>query len=139
MKNILLELHTSPIGGNLQFLKMYSKIKIIFFGKVLNLMFKRFVEECLIFQQNKVETINLPSLLQPFEIPCQCPKEVSLDFIISIPKLEGKNVITMFFYNLIKYAHFFALSHHFNASTIRATFMETIQKLHGNPNIIVND
>ena len=70
MKNIILELHTSAIGGNLQFLKMYSKIKIIFFGKVLNLMFKRFVEECLIFQQNKVETINLPSLLQPFEIRC---------------------------------------------------------------------
>jgi len=40
---------------------------------------------------------------------------------------------------LTKYAHFCALSHPFKANTISTAFMETIQKLHGNPKIIVND
>ena len=40
---------------------------------------------------------------------------------------------------LTKYAHFCALSHPFKASTVYTTFMETIQKLHGNPKIIVSD
>ena len=40
---------------------------------------------------------------------------------------------------LTKYAHFCALSHPFNASTVATAFMETIQKLHGNSNIIVSD
>ena len=40
---------------------------------------------------------------------------------------------------LTKYAHFCALSHPFKASTLATTFMETIQKLHGNPKIIVSD
>ena len=40
---------------------------------------------------------------------------------------------------LTKYAHFFSLSHPFKASTIASTFMETIQKLHGVPKIIVSD
>jgi len=40
---------------------------------------------------------------------------------------------------LTKYAHFCALSHPFKASKVSISFMETIQKLHGNPNIIVSD
>ena len=40
---------------------------------------------------------------------------------------------------ITKYAHFCALSHPFNASTISTTFMDTIQKLHGNPMVIVSD
>ena len=35
--------------------------------------------------------------------------------------------------------HFCALSHPFKASTIVTTFMEIIQKLHGNLNIIVSE
>ena len=40
---------------------------------------------------------------------------------------------------LTKYAHFCALSHPFKVSTVATAFMETIQKLHGNPKIIVSD
>ena len=40
---------------------------------------------------------------------------------------------------LTKYSHFCALSHPFKASTIVTAFMETVQKLHGSPNIIVSD
>ena len=40
---------------------------------------------------------------------------------------------------LTKYAHFCALSHPFKASIVATIFMEIIQKLHGNPNIIVTD
>jgi len=39
---------------------------------------------------------------------------------------------------LTKYAHFCALSHPFKYSTISTAFMETIQKLHVNPKIIVS-
>ena len=40
---------------------------------------------------------------------------------------------------LTNYAHFCALYHPFKVSTIYTAFMETIQKLHGNPKIIVSD
>ena len=38
-----------------------------------------------------------------------------------------------------KYTHFCALSHPFKCSTVSTTFMETIQRLHGNPKIIISD
>jgi transposase InsO family protein len=54
-------------------------------------------------------------------------------------KSEGKSVIMVIVDRLTKYAHFCALSHPFKASTVSTAFMETVQKLHGSPKIIVSD
>jgi hypothetical protein len=86
-----------------------------------------------------VETINTPSLLQPLAIPSQRWEEVSMDFITGLLKSEGKNVIMVIVDRLTKYTHFCALSHPFKTNIVSTTFMETVQKLHGSPNIIVSD
>ena len=62
-----------------------------------------------------------------------------MDFITCLTKLERKNIIMVVIDRLTKYAHFCALSHPFSTSTIVATFMNKIQKLHGSPKIIVSD
>ena len=62
-----------------------------------------------------------------------------MDFITELPKSEGKNVIMVIVDRLNKYAHFFALSYLFKASTIATTFMEIVQNLHGSPKIILSD
>jgi hypothetical protein len=62
-----------------------------------------------------------------------------MDFIIGLPKSEGKSVIMVIVDRLTEYAHFCALSHPFKASTVATAFMEIVQNLHGNPNIIVSD
>ena len=98
-----------------------------------------FVTECLVFQKNKVETIKTLGLLQLLSIPSQCWEEVLMDFITGLPKSKGNIVIMVVVDRLTKYAHFCALSHPFNASTVATAFMETIQKLDGNRKIIVSD
>ena len=55
-QKVLLELHTSPIGGHSGFLKTYHRVKNDFFWDGLKNDVQRFVEECLVCQQNKVET-----------------------------------------------------------------------------------
>ena len=94
--------------------------------------------ECLVCQQNKVETIKTSGLSQPLSIPGQHWEEVSMDFITGLPKSEGKSVIMVVVDRLTKYAHFCALSHPFKAIIVSTTIMETIQKLHGNLKIIVS-
>ena len=138
-QKILMELHTSPLGGHSGFLKTYHRVKKDFFWDGLNSDIQKFVAECLVCQRNKVETIKTPGLLQPLSIPSQRWEEVSMDFITGLPKSEGKSVIMVVVDRLTKYAHFCALSHPFKASTVSTAFMETIQKLHGNPKIIVSD
>jgi hypothetical protein len=120
-------------------LKTYHRVKKYFFWDGLKTDVQSFVAECLVFQQSKVETIKTPGLLQPLAIPSQCWEEVSMNFITGLLKSEGNSVIMVIVYRLTKYAHFCALSHPFKASTIATAFMETFQKLHGCPNIIVSD
>ena len=62
-----------------------------------------------------------------------------MDFITVLPKSEGKSVIMVVVDRLTKYAHFCTLSHPFNASIVATAFMETDQKLHGTPKIVVSD
>jgi len=71
-QNIFRELHTSPLGGHSGFLKMYHRVKKDFFWDGLKSDIQKFVAECLVCQQNKVETIKAPGLLQPLSIPSQC-------------------------------------------------------------------
>jgi hypothetical protein len=121
-----LELNTSPIEGHSGFLKTYHRVKKDFFLDGLKTDVQRFVVECLVCQQNKVETIKTPGLLKPLSIPSQRWEEVSMDFITGLPKSEGKSVIMVIVDRLTKYAHFFALSHPFKASTISTAFMEMV-------------
>jgi hypothetical protein len=97
------------------------------------------VEESLVCQQNKVEKIKTPGLLQPLAISSQCWEEVSMDLITGLPKSKGKSVIMVIVDILTKYTHFCALSHPFKSSTVSTAFMEIIQKLHGFLKIIVSD
>ena len=138
-QNILLELHRSPLGGQSGFLKTYHRVKKEFFWDGLKSDIQKFVVECLVFQQNKVETIKTPGIIQPLSIPSQRWEDISMDFITGLPNSEGWSVIMVVVDRITKYAHFCALSHPFKASTISTMFMETIQKLHGNSKIIVSD
>ena len=114
-------------------------MKKYFFWDGLKSDIQNFVAECLVCQQNKVETIKTQGLLQPLSIPSQCWEDISMEFITGLPKSEGKSVIMVVVDRLTKYAHFCALSHPFKASTFATTFTDTIQKLHGNPRVFVSD
>jgi hypothetical protein len=138
-QKVLFELHTSPVGGHLGFLKTYHRVKKEFFWDGIKTDVQRFVVECLVCQQNKVETIKTPGLLQPLAIPSQRWEEDSMDFITGLLKSEGKSVIMVIVDRLTKYAHFCALSRPFKTITVATKFMETVQKLHGSPKIIVSD
>jgi hypothetical protein len=138
-QKVLLELHTSSVGGHSGFLKTYHRVKKEFFWDGLKTDIQRFIAKCLVFQQNKVETIKTPGLLQPLVIPSQRWEEVSMDFITGLPNSEGKSVIMVIVDRLTKYTHFCALSHPFKASTVATAFIETVQKLYGIPKIIVSD
>jgi hypothetical protein len=133
-----LESHTSLVGGNSRFLKTYHRVKKEFFWDGLKTDVQRFVLECLVYQKNKVEKINTPSILLPLAIPSQRWEEVSMDFITSLQKYEGKNVIMGIFDRITKYAHLFSLSHSFKSSKVSTSFMEKFQKLHGSAKIIVS-
>ena len=69
-QKVLFEFH-SLIGGHLGFLKTYHRVKKYLFWDGLKTNVQKFVIECLVFQQNKVETVKTLGLPQPISIQIQ--------------------------------------------------------------------
>jgi hypothetical protein len=99
----------------------------------------QFVTECEVFQRNKGETVKSPGILQPLPIPTLIWTDISMDFIVGLPKVGNKSVIMVVVDHLSKYAHFFSLPHPFTTTLIAQVFLDEIFKLHGMPTSIVYD
>jgi hypothetical protein len=98
---------------------------------------RNFVVECDVCQHNKGEIVKSPGTLQPLPIPLAIWKDISMDFITSLPKSGNKSVIMVVVDFLSKYAHFCALQHSFTTSMVAQIFMDQVFKLHGMPYSIV--
>jgi hypothetical protein len=90
-------------------------------------------------QRKKGETTKSLGTLQSLLITPVIWKDISMDFIIGLPKLGNKLVIMVVVDLLSKYAHFCALQHPFTTSTVAQIFMDQVFKLHGMPHSIVSD
>ena len=65
--------------------------------------------------------------------------DVSLNFIESLPKSQGFEVILVVVDRLTKYAHFIPISHPYNAAKVASLYMHYVFKLHGLPATLVSD
>ena len=69
--------------------------------------------------------------LQPLLIPTHLCIDISMDFIVGIPRASNK-VVTMVVLNILsKLPHLCSLSNTFTASLVSQDFMDYIFKLHG--------
>jgi hypothetical protein len=134
---VLSELHTTPTAGHSGFTKTYDQVKRYFFWDGMKQDIRNFIAECEVCQCNKGEIVKSPSTLQQLPIPLAIWKDISMKFIIGLPKSGNKSVIMVVVDRLSKYAHFCALPHPFTASTVDQIFMDHFFKLHGMPHSIV--
>lgn len=62
-----------------------------------------------------------------------------MDFIEALPNSEDKSIIWVIVDRMTKYNHFIALKHPYNVEGLASTYLNSIYKLHGFPEIIVSD
>jgi hypothetical protein len=98
-----------------------------------------FVAECDVCQCNKGEIMKAPSTLQLLSIPPTIWRDISMYFIVGLPKLGNKSVIMVIVEHLSKHAHFCSLQHPFTTSIVAQIFMDQVFKLHGMSHSIVSN
>jgi hypothetical protein len=135
---VLSELHATTTTGHFGFTKTYNRVKCSFFWDGMKQDVRNFVLEFDVCQCNKGETVKSPGTLQLLLIPPAIWWDISMDFIVGLPKLSNKLVILVVVDHLSRYAHFCALQHPFRASIVAQLFMDQVFKLHGMPHSIVS-
>lgn len=100
---------------------------------------KKDVAHCVVCQQHKYLVASPQGLLQPLPIPQAIWEEISMDFIVRLPKSKGYDAILVVVDHLSKYGYFIPLKHPYTARTVVEAFVKEVEKLHGVPKSIVSD
>ncbi|KAM0028068.1 putative nucleotidyltransferase, Ribonuclease H [Helianthus debilis subsp. tardiflorus] len=133
------EAHDTPIDGHGGFLKTYKRLSSRYYWLKMKQDVREFVQQCVICQQQKYQTLALAGLLQPLPIPDQIWEDVSMDFIAGLPPSSRFDTILVVVDRLSKYAHFICLSHPYTAKGVAAVFCKEIVRLRGFPRSIISD
>ncbi|KAL4384307.1 hypothetical protein GQ457_15G015210 [Hibiscus cannabinus] len=139
MSLLLREFHSSKVGGHAGIHRSYQRLAANFFWVNMRSDVRQFVRQCQVCQRMKTESLLPAGLLQPLPIPQQVFEDISLDFILGLPKSNGKETILVVVDRLTKYGHFFALPKHLDSKSVAAVLINGVVKLHGIPRSMVSD
>lgn len=129
--SLLLEHHSTPLGGHLGVTKTTHRLETSFFWTGLRHDVKQFIRECKVCQQTKTSTKRPAGLLQPLPIPAGVWEDLSMDFITHLPSSHGFTVILVIVDRYSKASHFGALPTNFSAFKVASLFLDLVCKHHG--------
>jgi hypothetical protein len=99
-----------------------------------------YVARCDTCQRVKAENQRPAGLLQPLEIPTWKWDDISMDFIVGLPRTQrGNDSIWVIVDRLTKVAHFLPVKTSYRVSRLAELYVDHILKLHGAPRSIVSD
>ncbi|KOM57691.1 hypothetical protein LR48_Vigan11g072400 [Vigna angularis] len=136
---LLAEFHSSVTGGHSGVYRTYRRVAQSLHWIGMKKTVTDFVAACLICQQHKYLAASPQGLLQPLPIPKAIWEEISMDFIVKLPKSQGFDTILVVVDRLSKYGHFILVKHPYTARSIAALLVKEVIRLHGIPMTIVSD
>lgn len=98
-----------------------------------------FVKKCITCQRAKSDHTYPRGLLQPLPIPQRTREDIAMDFIVGLPNAKGFTVGMVVVDRLAKFRHFVPIKTYFSSTSVAATFIQNIVKLHGIPKSIVTN
>lgn len=139
LNQIMQEFHASKLGGHARVNKTIARIASQFHWVGMRKDIMRFVKECVICQQAKVDHLLPTGLLQPLPIPQQIWEDLAIDFIVALPLSQGYSIIFVVIDRLSKFGYFIPLKSGFTSKVVADVFISNIVKVHGMPKTIVSD
>jgi hypothetical protein len=120
--------------------KMYHDLKSRYWWCRMKRDIAEFMALCDNCQRDKAERQRPAVLLQPLKIPKWKCEEISMDFIVGLPKTQnGYDSIWVIVDRLPKVAHFIPVKTTYKGSKLAELYIERIVCLHGVPKKIVSD
>ena len=100
----------------------------------------KYVSECDICKRVKASHLRSAGLLQPLTIPSRKWEDISMDFIVGLPKTsKGYDSIWVIVDRLTKSAHFLPVKTIYRAQHYAELYISRILSLHGVPKTIISD
>ena len=139
-RTILEEIHSVPYAGHLGYQKTLKKIQNSFYWTDLILDVRDYVLGCPVCQQEKSVNKLPAGLLEPLTLPEQKWADVSMDFIMGLPRTDsGNDGILTVVDRATKMVHLVPVKQTITASETAQIYWQNVGKIHGLPRSIVSD
>jgi len=139
-KQILDEAHLSRYSIHPGSNKMYQDLKQRFWWTRMKREVAKYVSEWDTCKRVKASHLKSVGPLQPLSIPSWKWEDISMDFIVGLPKTsKGYDSIWVIVDRLTKSAHFLPVKIIFTAKQYAQLYMDRIVSLHGIPKTIISD
>ena len=140
LRTRVLELHHDSISaGHFGIKKTTELISRNFWWPKLSNDVTKFIKSCDVCCRNKVPRHKPYGLLSPLSTPKRPWSEISMDFIVELPKSKDLTCIMVVVDRLTKMAHFIPFRCLPTAAIAADAFLTYIYRLHGLPDSIVSD
>jgi hypothetical protein len=139
-ESVLREAHDSAYSIHPGSTKMYHDLKSRYWWYGMKRAIAEYVALCDNCQRVKAERQRPTGLLQPLKIPEWKREEISMDFIVGLPKAQsGYDSIWVILDRLSKVAHFIPVKTTYKGSKLAELYIARIVCLHGVPKKIASD
>ncbi|WVZ70510.1 hypothetical protein U9M48_019171, partial [Paspalum notatum var. saurae] len=139
-KLILSEAHDTAYSIHPGSTKMYYDLKERFWWYGMKRAVAEYVVVCDTCQRVKAEYQRPTGMLQPLKIPEWKWEEISMDFIVGLPRTQkGYNSIWVVVDRLTKVAHFIPVNTTYLGARLAELYISRIVCLHGVPKRIISD
>jgi hypothetical protein len=139
-KQLLSQCHDSVFAAHPGVNRTYAKLARSFYWPRMYSDVEKFISSCDVCQRVKSRNDCAAGLLQPLPVPSRNWDDISMDFIVELPKCSaGFNAILTVVCRLSKQAHFIPLHTTATAQEVAKLFVAHIFRLHGLPSRIVSD
>jgi len=136
---LLQKFHSTPLKGHSGIFRTYRRIAQSLHWKGMKRSITEYMAASPVCQQNKYIVSSSQRLLQPLPILEIIWEELSMDFIVKLPKSNGFDAIMVVVDRLSKYGRFIPLKHPYSARLVAEIFMKEVVRLHGVPVSIISD
>jgi len=99
----------------------------------------KYMEGCNLCQQMKNRTEELAGKLKLSEVPQKMWTHLTVDFIMKLPVVAGKDAILVVYDRLSKMTHFVAMTEGTSVEGLARLLWDNVWKLHGLPESVVSD
>ena len=139
-KRILDEAHLSRYSIHPGSNKMYQDLRQRLWWTRMKRKIAQYVSECDICKRVKASHLRSAGLLQPLTIPSGKWEDISIDFIVGLPKTaKGYDSIWVVVDRLTKSAHFIPVKTGYKSHQYAELYIARIVSLHGIPKTIISD
>lgn len=136
----LQESHGSPSSAHPGISRTIEVMQRHLYWKTLTWDVRDWVQLCEVCQKAKASRLRKAGLLQPLPVPLLPWEQVTMDFIMGLPKTkQGHDCILAFTDKLTRMIHLAATTVNCTAMEAAELFISTVYRLHGLPRLIVSD